>query len=176
MGVREIEWFLEQWRMDARDLHRRLILAPAPRERSLRQAQEMARHMAAGPRMDRFGYGAGPGTRSAHHRKMGRRLWRGRACRLDVRAVRGFPLCETQQAELKAAVQELPAMAGIELANWTLRQAQCLAAPGLGRKLVHRFVPERFSISPCPKPLGSMSSPRMERQIRIPPGEKHEQL
>ena len=33
-------------------------------------------------------------------------------------------LCETQQAELKAAVQELPAMAGIELANWTLPQAQ----------------------------------------------------
>ena len=33
MGVREIERFLEQWRMDARDLHRRLILAPTPRER-----------------------------------------------------------------------------------------------------------------------------------------------
>ena len=33
MGVREIDRFLEQWQMDARDLHRRLILAPAPRER-----------------------------------------------------------------------------------------------------------------------------------------------
>ena len=33
MGVRQIERFLEQWRMDARDLHRRLILAPTPRER-----------------------------------------------------------------------------------------------------------------------------------------------
>ena len=32
MGVREIERFLEQWRMDGRDLHRRLILAPTPRE------------------------------------------------------------------------------------------------------------------------------------------------
>ena len=33
MGVREIDRFLEQWRMDARDLHRRLILVPTPRER-----------------------------------------------------------------------------------------------------------------------------------------------
>ena len=33
MGVREKERFLEQWRIDARDLHRRLILAPTPRER-----------------------------------------------------------------------------------------------------------------------------------------------
>ena len=29
-------------------------------------------------------------------------------------------LGETQQAELKAAVQELPEQAGIELANWSL--------------------------------------------------------
>ena len=35
MGVREMERFLEQWQMDARDLHRRLILAPPPRERAL---------------------------------------------------------------------------------------------------------------------------------------------
>ena len=33
MGVRQIDWFLEQWQMDARDVHRRLILAPTPRER-----------------------------------------------------------------------------------------------------------------------------------------------
>ena len=33
MGVRQIERFLEQWQMDARDLHRRLILAPTLRER-----------------------------------------------------------------------------------------------------------------------------------------------
>ena len=39
----------------------------------------------------------------------------------------GFPaklLGEAQQEELRAAVQELPAEAGIGLANWTLRQAQ----------------------------------------------------
>ncbi len=33
MGVREIDRFLKQWQMDGRDLHRRLILAPTPRER-----------------------------------------------------------------------------------------------------------------------------------------------
>ena len=33
MGVREIDRFLKQWSMDARDLHRRLILPPTPRER-----------------------------------------------------------------------------------------------------------------------------------------------
>ena len=42
-------------------------------------------------------------------------------------------LCEAQQAELRAAVQELPAMAGIELANWNWR-------------VVHQFVLERFGI------------------------------
>ncbi len=36
MGVREIDQFLKQWQMDGRDLHRRLILAPTPRERERR--------------------------------------------------------------------------------------------------------------------------------------------
>ena len=33
MGVREIDWFLEQWQMDAKALRGRMILAPTPRER-----------------------------------------------------------------------------------------------------------------------------------------------
>ena len=33
MGVREIDRFLQQWQMDARDLLRRTIPAPTPRER-----------------------------------------------------------------------------------------------------------------------------------------------
>ena len=33
MSVREIDRFLQQWKMDARNLRRRLILAPTPRER-----------------------------------------------------------------------------------------------------------------------------------------------
>ena len=38
MGVREIDGFLEQWQMGIRDLHRRTILAPTPRERERWQA------------------------------------------------------------------------------------------------------------------------------------------
>ena len=33
VSMRQIDRFLEQWQMDARDLHQRLILAPAPEER-----------------------------------------------------------------------------------------------------------------------------------------------
>ena len=33
MGVREMERFLEQWQMDARDLRRRMIWSPTSRER-----------------------------------------------------------------------------------------------------------------------------------------------
>ena len=33
MGVREKERFLEQWQMGVKDLRRRMILAPTPRER-----------------------------------------------------------------------------------------------------------------------------------------------
>ena len=52
--------------------------------------------------------------------------------------VRGFPpaLGETQQAELRAVVQESPAMAGIGLANWNW-------------KLVRQFLLERCSVSLC---------------------------
>ena len=32
MGVRDMDRILQQWEMDARGLHRRLILAPTPRE------------------------------------------------------------------------------------------------------------------------------------------------
>ena len=33
MGVRGIDWSLEQWHMGVKDLRRRMILAPTPRER-----------------------------------------------------------------------------------------------------------------------------------------------
>ena len=33
MGVREMDRFLEQWQMDTKDLRRRMILSPTPRER-----------------------------------------------------------------------------------------------------------------------------------------------
>ena len=57
---------------------------------------------------------------------MGCCLWTERTQGIDIRADWGFPpaLGETQQAKLKALVQELPEQAGIELANWILRRAQ----------------------------------------------------
>ena len=90
MGVREMDRFLEQWEMNARDLHRRMILAPTPRERALRQAQEMARPLVVGPRVDRLGDSGGLGTGPPHHRPMGRRLRRGRPGGFDIRADRRF--------------------------------------------------------------------------------------
>ena len=61
--------------------------------------------------------------------------WEGRACSLDIRADRGGPPpWARQQAELKAAVQELPGQAGIGLANWNW-------------KVVSQFVEERFGVS-----------------------------
>ena len=33
MGGREMEGYLEQWQMNAKDLRRRMILAPTPRDR-----------------------------------------------------------------------------------------------------------------------------------------------
>ena len=86
MGVREMERFLEQWQMDARDLRRRMILSPTPRERERWYALLLP---AQG--WDGFGGGRGPGTGPSHRRPMGRRLRRGRSRRLDFRAVRGFP-------------------------------------------------------------------------------------
>ena len=40
IGVREIDRSLGQWRMEVKDLRRRMILAPTPREQAPRQAQE----------------------------------------------------------------------------------------------------------------------------------------
>ena len=53
MGVREMDRYLEQRQIDAKALRRRMILAATPRERALSQAQEVVRHAAVGPRLDR---------------------------------------------------------------------------------------------------------------------------
>ena len=86
MGVREIERFLEQWRMDARDLRRRMILAPTPRERErwyaiLLLAQGLTA-AATAEALERA---------PTHHRTMGVGLRRGRACGPDIRAGRWLP-------------------------------------------------------------------------------------
>ncbi len=71
MGVREIERSLERWELGVKDLQRRMILAPTPRERALRQAQELVGHAAASPRVDSGGHGRGTGPRPSRHRTVG---------------------------------------------------------------------------------------------------------
>ena len=104
MGVREIDRFLEQWEMNVKDVHRRAILAPhAEGEGAL------AGHLAAGPRLDGRD-GGGPGAGPAYHRAVGCCLRRRRGKGLIFEQTGGSPppLDETQQAELKEAVLELP--------------------------------------------------------------------
>ena len=86
MGAREIHRDLEQWEMDAKALRRRMILAPTPRERERWYAVWL---LAQG--WDGSGDGGGAGAGPTHHRPVGVGLRRGRACGLDIRAVRGFP-------------------------------------------------------------------------------------
>ena len=71
MGVREIDRSLEQWQMEVKDLRRRMILAPTPRERALRQAPEVVRHPAAGSGLGGSGDGGGAGTGPPHYRTLG---------------------------------------------------------------------------------------------------------
>ena len=101
MGVREIERSLEQWELGVKDVQRRMLLAPTPRERErwyaillLAQgwtAADTAEALDRDPRTigrwaTAFGEGRGPG--------------------IDLRTERRFPpaLEPAQQEELKAAV------------------------------------------------------------------------
>ena len=96
----------------------------------------MVRHPALGAGLDGISHGGGDGAGPPHHRTVGIGFRRGRAGGLDIRADRWFPpvLDQTQQAELKGAVGQPPAEAGIELANWYW-------------KGVRQFVLERFGVS-----------------------------
>ena len=56
MGVREIDGSLEQWHMGVKDLRRRIILAPTPRERERWNAM-----LLLGAGLDGSGHGGGSG-------------------------------------------------------------------------------------------------------------------
>ena len=101
----------------------------------------MVRHVAAGPGVDGGSRGGCSGPGPSYYRTVGNggrwasafgegRL--GIALRADWRVPPALE--EGQQAELRAAVQELPAPTGIGLANWNWRA-------------VHRFVREHFGLS-----------------------------
>ena len=76
MGAREIYRDLEQWEMDAKALHRRMILAATPRERERWHAVWLLAQGWTGR-----GHGGGAGAGSPHHRAMGLGLRRGRGLR-----------------------------------------------------------------------------------------------
>ena len=131
MNVREIDRSLEQWQNGGQGFAGTDDLgADAP--------GAVVRQLAAGPRLEGIGRGGGAGAGPAHHRTMGGGLRCGRAQSPDIRADRWFPpvLDQAQREELKGAVQEPPAAAGIELANWYW-------------KVVRQFVSERFGVSLC---------------------------
>ena len=130
MGVRDIDRFMEQWQMGVKALRRRLILAPTPRERErwyaiwlLAQGWTVA---ATAEALERDPHTIG---------RWATVFGEGGPAALIFEQTGGSPpaLGETQQAELKAAVQELPEQAGIELANWYWR-------------VVREFVLKRFGI------------------------------
>ena len=142
MSVREIDRSLEQWQMEVKDLRRRMILAPRPRERErwyaillLAQGWRASATAAALERdphtIGRWAAAFGEGGPRA----------------LIFEQTGGSPpaLGEAQREELRAAVQQLPAAAGLDLANWNW-------------KVVHRFVWERLP-QPVPQQLPDLPAP-----------------
>ena len=85
MGVREIDRFLEQWQIGVKDLRRRMILAPTPRERWY-AILLLAQGWTAAATAEALEQEGPP-----HHREMGGGIGRGWVRRLDLRADRGFP-------------------------------------------------------------------------------------
>ena len=128
LGMNEIAGLLERWRMDAGDLRRRMYQAPTPRERERWHALWLLHQgwtaSAVADALERdphtIGLGSVPLERAAPRRYS-----------LSSREVPSA-LSGEQQFDWKAAVQELPAQAGIDLANW---------------KVVRRFVQDRFGLA-----------------------------
>ena len=151
MDVREMERFLEQWQMDARDLRRRMILSPTPRERERWYAMLLlAQGWSASATAEAL-------ERDPH--TIGRwaaAFGEGGPTALMFEQTEGSPppaLREAQQADLKAAVQEPPAESNIELANWTLRQAQEEGGPSFCLGAL-RYQPEPQHLSELSPPSG----------------------
>ena len=122
MGMRGIRPDLEGWQLDLASVRSRMYLAPTPRERERWHALWLlCRGLSASGTAQALGRDA---------RTIGRwvaAFGEGGPAALIFEQTGGSPppaLGETQQAELTGAVQELPEMSGIEMANWTLRQAQ----------------------------------------------------
>lgn len=110
----------EQWQMGAKDLQRRMILAPTPREREGWYAMLMLAQgwttAATAEALERDPHTIG---------RWAAAFGEGGPRALIFEQTGGPPALElAQQEELKGAVQQLPSASGLELAAWTLRQAQ----------------------------------------------------
>ena len=131
MGVREIERSLERWELGVKDLQRRMILAPTPRERERWYAMLLLAQgwtaSAAAEALERDPHTIG---------RWASAFGEGGSRALIFEQTGGSPpaLDQTQQAELKGAVQLPPSSSGLELANWYWR-------------VVRRFVWERFALN-----------------------------
>ena len=129
-GVREIERSLEQWQLGIKDLRRRMILAPTPRERERWYAiLLLVQGLTAAATAEAL-------ERDPH--TIGRwasAFGEGGPAGLMFEQTGGSPpaLDEAQQEDLKRAVPESPATSGMELANWYW-------------KGVRQFVGERFGV------------------------------
>ena len=130
MSMRGIRPDLEGWQLDLASVRSRMYLAPTPRERERWHALWLlCRGLTASGTAQALG-------RDAH--TIGRwaaAFGEGGPAALIFEQTGGVPpaLGETQQAELTGAVQELPEMSGIEMANWNW-------------KVVRQFVSKRFGI------------------------------
>ena len=130
MGVREIDRSLEQWQMGVKDLRRRMILAPPPRERERWYAVWLlAQGWTASATAEAL-------ERDTH--TIGRwasAFGEGGPAALIFEQTGGSPptLDQAQQEELREAVEQPPAASGIDLANWYWR-------------VVRQFALERFGM------------------------------
>ena len=139
MGVREIERSLERWELGVKDLQRRMILAPTPRERERWYAMLLLAQgwtaAATAEALDRD-----PHTIGRWASAFGEGGSRG----IDFRADRWFPpaLDQAKQEELKAAVQQSPAASGLELANWYWKGGKAVCPGKLWRQPEPQQLPE----------------------------------
>ena len=145
MGVREIDRSLEQWQMGVKDLRRRMILAPTPRERErwyaiLLLAQGLTA-AATAEALERDPHTIGRWASAALGQDLGNLRARpsppGAAAATgpagpDIRQTGGCPWTRRRSSTGGGP----PAAAGIQLANWYWR-------------VVRQFVSERFGISRC---------------------------
>ena len=128
--MEEMGKLLERWRMDGAEVRRWIYQAPTPRERESWHAVWLLAQGWTGAAV------AQALERDAHTiGQWARAFAEGVPKALVFEQSGGSPALDVEQRdELKAAVQELPSRAGINLSNWNW-------------KVVRRFVEERFGLA-----------------------------